>query len=110
MFEAPMKFSRILLMTWDYRENGMPINMVSSTNLLCETGVSESCKHIPCIRPIETVTLVLSLRPSTITIKIKGDRGSPYQIPHKGLKGMEGEPFIKIEKKVEKISERVQLN
>jgi len=44
-------------------------------------------------------TMIEWLRPSAIITKRKGDKGSPCQIPLKGWKGYEGEPFTRMEKK-----------
>ena len=67
---------------------------------------------MPCgERPFRVWLLVATemylLRPSTIGINKKGDKGSPCQIPLEGLNVGEGVPLINIEKKDEETSERI---
>ena len=49
--------------------------------------------------PMEMACFSILPRPSTMSIKRKGDRGSPCLMPHEELKGFEGDPLTKIEKK-----------
>jgi len=52
----------------------------------------------PWIFPSALVDLIALPSPSTMRIKRKGERGSPYLRPLVGLKGLDGEPFNRIEK------------
>jgi hypothetical protein len=42
-------------------------------------------------------------------IKRKGDIGSPYLIPHDGMKGREGTPLTRMEKKEVEVRFRIQV-
>lgn len=50
---------------------------------------------------------ILLLRPSTIRMKRKGDKGSPFLIPLEGLKVGEGAPLTRIETKDEETNDRI---
>jgi len=53
--------------------------------------------------------LIIHPRPSAMTIKRKGERGSPCQIPLEGEKLAKGESLTKIEKKVEDRRDKIHL-
>ena len=59
--------------------------------------------------PLAIVALIEWLRPSSIRMKRKGERGSPYLIPLDGEKGCDGTPLIRMEKKAEKVRVVIQL-
>jgi hypothetical protein len=47
------------------------------------------------------------IRPSTMMIKMKGDKVSPSRMPREGEKGWDGTPLIRIEKKEEEVRLRI---
>ena len=61
------------------------------------------------LREEELTALVIDLlSPSAIRINKKGERGSPYLIPLEGLKVGDRDPFIRIDKKEEEMSDDIQ--
>jgi hypothetical protein len=73
------------------------------TNWLCEIRGLIPRKQRPFIAPSQTTTLRILPRTSTIKMKRKGERGSPYLIPQLREKIEDGEPFTKIEKWLRKL-------
>ena len=75
------------------------IGIVSSTYYWCFWGWGPWCREIPLISWSWLFALKRCPRPSTIKIKRKGERVSPWLISLDGWKVWEGVPFIKMEKK-----------
>jgi hypothetical protein len=58
---------------------------------------------------LEITTLRDLPRPYTIKMKRKGERESPCRIPHEVKKVDVGDPFTKIENKVEEVGDIIHL-
>jgi len=70
--------------------------------------------EMPCRgRPVRSLLSIVAwidlLRPSTIIMNRKGDRGSPCLIPLEGEKGFEGTPLMRREKKTEEVRFIIQV-
>lgn len=59
---------------------------------------------IPFKRPLNRFNLILLPRSLIARMNNKRERGSPFHMPLEGLKVSEGDPFGRIEKKVEEIN------
>jgi hypothetical protein len=54
------------------------------------------------------VALIIQLSPLAIVMKRKGERGYPFQMLQEGVKGWDGTPLMRIEKKEEEVRLRIQ--
>jgi hypothetical protein len=72
-------------------------------------GTSSPWSHNPLILLPITTTFRALLRPSTIRMKRKGERGLPCLIPWEGANIAEGDPLMIIEKKVEEVRDIIHL-
>lgn len=86
---------------------GSPIRVVSSTNWVWERGGFMLCTGRPLREEVLTVVVIDLMIPSAMRMNGKGERGSPCLIPLDGLKVGDGEPFSRIEKKEEEMSEDI---
>lgn len=106
--EALLKRLRILLYPKASLTDGVPCNIVSSTNCWWVVAGIEGRGWSPSITPSSLAFQISLLKPSIKFTKRKRDKGSPCRTPRKGENWVVGAPLTSIENLVDLTKARIQ--